>query len=1470
MNKVQEIQNKVYDQKERLEAVQDGTSPDFKKKSKVIIDECKDLVDDYNLLMDQYNKKLSSFSDRSYKDKVQINVWNRIIDLKGEQFKISYKSQKELDAETQKIQDKHFEENKGKIKEEKQDQKVTEPEEKVAEVPKVAPVAPVPPVAAPPVAPKQNLFNPKMKSQISSGEINNNSPFGQNQLKKSDVGKKNDLDDEAKVQMPNLKPVVNNNNNSNPQEDKLKTSEVEKEKNEQLLKTNPPIQEVVPTIQQNIVTPPLPPPTPIPAQPPAPTPVQPPAPAQLVPAPTVPITAPNVEQRQPLVESKLPKEQPNQIEPPAPPIQAPVQPPAPPIQAPVQPPVIELSSPPIITATPVVAVIQVAPPLPPQPSDTNNATIHVAQNTVQPPLIPTSAPITQAQNTQLEQEQEEDQHETGSKCSVRTERVVPEEEELQKLPKPPKIPDPVITQRAENDNEDTYSTKTQSKKIDRHDSSEKVVEITENPQAEEPRAAVEQPLAQQQNLSDSPSPSQKTRDKRPESVKTRSKKAENGDSKQNLDHDLTSDRGSEILENMPDDEDDYLNIQISGVQSITEQNGLVKEGAPQQSLTQSNNSCKVIKENKPSKKVTRQIDMPNLTSSSKDKKNMKVPHSEKLISSIAPSKKKKLKSREMESPSSGHQNSDSDVEDKQKNKKKSINSNEIIENNIENGDMFTSLAGTNSSISRVPRPIRNDQILDENGDVDTEKNSVNTYIKFNEGTDELESKKSRKSKRGVDSDSEADSHKNLSSSRSNDALKKKNKDKQMTNKKKRVKKVKKLKKSHSSDSEDSESENEKRDESAEIRRLESEIKKEKLRQMKAELARLKKGKDSTKIKEKEKKIKKSKIIERRPTSSESESYNGSNDNNGDTVYGEFRLQEKDQSYPKKVESQKKQNPKKQNGGSKHQTAITRYALTSRDKAPASKPTTNRQERVIQTNRNEYTKKDVKEKKTTLFSRKIVVQYHTTLLDEYGNEIDTKIEEEVIQDATKIKKLANEGFAGNLKPEKQKRRKMDAKKIANKPKIQAKETILTNRTIRNSSPAKKFTDYDDYKNHQSLSSQKPQARSRSTERESKDQNKFDDNSTRYHQLLNQMYGGMGLYKTHAYGPRSTSRERNQSREKIRTVQFVQPKWHSTQKISETDRSSARETYAMAKGVIHKQKYRNEYGSIAEYEDLQKLAEVEEELNIIREQPEFRNMSVSEYKEILEMERNMIRNLNLYDVDYLDSKQLLRMKKLTSHFNHIIEMRKKSRQGGNFRNQGRTERQSNINSRTRSISRSRSSGSHDSTSSLTDLKERYIELKHTYYEALRLGHRMNRQTDLIKYNSRVGGEYNKNLRDYEYVTPNSGYYDQGRNDKEVPNRKKQSNEYAYHSQTDTNRSNSRQRSIDYNHYYPMDPPEAKFGKGKEIVKKSQRYLGNNEYIEVYEYDMTEKEKHRRRPMDDKIDDELGYQSKYLKMKNMGRRY
>jgi hypothetical protein len=44
-------------------------------------------------------------------------------------------------------------------------------------------------------------------------------------------------------------------------------------------------------------------------------------------------------------------------------------------------------------------------------------------------------------------------------------------------------------------------------------------------------------------------------------------------------------------------------------------------------------------------------------------------------------------------------------------------------------------------------------------------------------------------------------------------------------------------------------------------------------------------------------------------------------------------------------------------------------------------------------------------------RKIVVQYHTTILDADGNEIDMKIEQEVIEDDKDYKKFNKK----NLKP-----------------------------------------------------------------------------------------------------------------------------------------------------------------------------------------------------------------------------------------------------------------------------------------------------------------------------------------------------------------------------------------------------------------------------------------------------------------------
>lgn len=73
--------------------------------------------------------------------------------------------------------------------------------------------------------------------------------------------------------------------------------------------------------------------------------------------------------------------------------------------------------------------------------------------------------------------------------------------------------------------------------------------------------------------------------------------------------------------------------------------------------------------------------------------------------------------------------------------------------------------------------------------------------------------------------------------------------------------------------------------------------------------------------------------------------------------------------------------------------------------------------------------------------------------------------------------------------------------------------------------------------------------------------------------------------------------------------------------------------------------------------------------------------------------------------------------------------------------------------RSRSRSLSGHSLRSYDSLDDLKDRYLELKHTYYEALRAGYHIHRHPEKYKYNNRKEGGYRKSLRNQEYRTPHN---------------------------------------------------------------------------------------------------------------------
>lgn len=98
-----------------MEKIPDSAGADFKKKSSLHSDQCKNLTDDYNFLLDQYNKKLDGFSSRCYKDKIQINVWNRKSDIKENVPTIPYKTQEDFDEESRKVMENFYQENKDRI-----------------------------------------------------------------------------------------------------------------------------------------------------------------------------------------------------------------------------------------------------------------------------------------------------------------------------------------------------------------------------------------------------------------------------------------------------------------------------------------------------------------------------------------------------------------------------------------------------------------------------------------------------------------------------------------------------------------------------------------------------------------------------------------------------------------------------------------------------------------------------------------------------------------------------------------------------------------------------------------------------------------------------------------------------------------------------------------------------------------------------------------------------------------------------------------------------------------------------------------------------------------------------------------------------------------------------------------------------------------------------------------------------------
>lgn len=98
----------------------------------------------------------------------------------------------------------------------------------------------------------------------------------------------------------------------------------------------------------------------------------------------------------------------------------------------------------------------------------------------------------------------------------------------------------------------------------------------------------------------------------------------------------------------------------------------------------------------------------------------------------------------------------------------------------------------------------------------------------------------------------------------------------------------------------------------------------------------------------------------------------------------------------------------------------------------------------------------------------------------------------------------------------------------------------------------------------------------------------------------MYGGMGIYRT-----RQGSVWKTRSKERITEAGLVSkksdPRKHIGYNKPNWDHDTNTDAFANPNKRLHKQKFRSEYGRIEEFEDLQRLAEIEEELNQIREEP-----------------------------------------------------------------------------------------------------------------------------------------------------------------------------------------------------------------------------------------------------------------------------
>ena len=325
-------------------------------------------------------------------------------------------------------------------------------------------------------------------------------------------------------------------------------------------------------------------------------------------------------------------------------------------------------------------------------------------------------------------------------------------------------------------------------------------------------------------------------------------------------------------------------------------------------------------------------------------------------------------------------------------------------------------------------------------------------------------------------------------------------------------------------------------------------------------------------------------------------------------------------------------------------------------------------------------------------RKIIVQYQTSIVDENGVEIQKDIEEQIL-DEEDLDVYGEQQQQKKSKKSKKKQRKKMTKNFSNLERSKSRTGLKKRpkkRMNKGMSHANLKGEYHINKNRYIEQGGYDRDKRQVNVELETERGKFNDKEI----LLQNM------------------KKRMMREEKVRHYQALLEQMYGGKRKRESGRKRRDQFY-------------EEMGMFEQDEEEFRRMFIDRITQESIQQPEYMHMTVDEYIEILDKERDLLECVNLWNKGDLDRKEVDRMKRISEHYNFMVDSRRKRR------------------------SPSRSSSLSKRNHSLNKLKQKYRDLKESYYKAIRQGQKQSARSRLEPefggvYESDFAGATNSMIR------------------------------------------------------------------------------------------------------------------------------